>query len=320
MNRREALSVIPGGLYAATAAAKVVVETHIHLFAKDTARFPGHANGPKPPVSPLEAYLEFARQAGITHAVHVSAEPYQDDMRYLEFTLEHAPKGFLKGTILLDPIREDTPRRMEELVKRHPKQIVGLRLHSTRGRDEAPTTGGMLRDRDILDPAARAVWKKAADLGLAIQAHIQPYFAPQIEQMGRQFPQTRIVLDHFGHAGVGAGVKTSKGWELGKGEWGYRDLKEFDQVLRLAKLPQAIIKVSGLQYSSRQPHPHTDLRPLAKRAYEAFGPERMMWGSFGNTLKSFKEKAEVFDANFDFLPVASRAAIQGLTAKRVYGF
>ena len=119
MTRREALASL--AVAAVAAPPEVVVETHVHLFSRDAQRFPSHPNGMKAGVAPLEDYLVFAREAGITHSTHVSAEPYQDDMRYLEYTLEHAPKGFLKGTILIDSIGEDTPRRMEEIVKRHPE-------------------------------------------------------------------------------------------------------------------------------------------------------------------------------------------------------
>jgi hypothetical protein len=60
----------------------------------------------------------------------------------LEDTLATAPKGLLRRTILLDPIREDTPKRMAEYVKRHPGQIVAIRIHCNRRIDEVPITSG----------------------------------------------------------------------------------------------------------------------------------------------------------------------------------
>src|SRR3954453_2475591 len=173
MNRRESLITLVGALSAAAQPKDLIVETHVHLFSDNLTGFPG-APGWKVHPSPLERYLQFARQAGIVHAIHVSAEPYQDDLRYLEHTLETAPKGFLKGTILLDPVREDTPARMAEYVKRHSGQIVAMRIHCTRGPDVPPTTSGPVRDRDLLHPGVRRSWKAAGDLGIAIQAHIQP--------------------------------------------------------------------------------------------------------------------------------------------------
>ena len=317
--RREALAILAGAASPAFAA-DILIETHVHLFSKDVARFPGHKNAWPPPPSPLEDYVKFAKEVGITHSTHVSAEPYQDDMRYLEYTLDKAPKGFLKGTILLDPTLENTPTRMAEYVKRHPKQIIALRIHCTRPRDQPPTTSGPIRDRDLLHPNVRKAWQKAGELGVAIQAHIQPWFAGQVEQLASAMPQTRVIIDHFGHAGVSTAVKGKNGWELVNAERGYRTPNDFDPILRLAKLPHVILKVSSLQYSSREPHPHRDVRPLARRAFDAFGPDRMVAGSLGSTVADFKTRSEVFDANFDFLSSIDRAKIRGLTAKKLFAF
>lgn len=300
------------------AANEQIVEPHVHLFSADLQRFPGHPNGPRVSPSPLERYLEYARQANIVHAVHVSAEPYQDDMRYLEDTLNHAPPGFLKGTLVYDPIREDTLARMEKIVRRHPQQILALRVHCTRGRGEPATTAGPIRERDLEHPNVLRVWRKAGELGIAIQAHIQPHFAPQVEKLAAAVPSTRVIIDHFGHAGVGTLVRGPNGWSHARAELGYRDVKEFDSVLRLAKLPQVILKVSGLNYSSREPFPHRDVEPLARRAFDAFGPDRMVWGSLGHSMQEFRQKAEIFDVNFHFLSSADRASLRGLTAKRLF--
>ena len=186
MQRRQFL-FMPLGAAAgqSEAAQEEIVETHVHLFSDDLKRFPQHPNGGALKPSPLEDYLRFAKEVGIMHSTHVSAEPYQDDMRYLEYTLDAAPEGFLKGTVLFDPISDATPKRMEDIAKRRPGQILALRIHCTRGRDEAPTTSGPLRDRDLMHPEVRNLWRKTGQLGMAVQAHIQPWFAPQIEKLVR---------------------------------------------------------------------------------------------------------------------------------------
>jgi predicted TIM-barrel fold metal-dependent hydrolase len=207
---------------------------------------------------------------------------------------------------------------MDEIVRRYRNRILALRIHCTRGRNEAPTTSGPIRDRDLTHPNVKQVWRKAGELGIAIQAHIQPWFAPQVEKLASEVPETRVIVDHFGHAGVGALVKGPGGWTHAKAEPGYGDPKEFDQVLRLAALPQVILKVSGLNYSSREPFPHRDLKPLARRAFDAFGPDRMVWGSLGHSMADFEQKSAVFDTNFDFLPAADRAKIRAGTAKRLF--
>ena len=50
----------------------VIVDTHIHLFAKDRARFPLHANAPyDPPPQDLEDYKQFVKASKLDHAVIV---------------------------------------------------------------------------------------------------------------------------------------------------------------------------------------------------------------------------------------------------------
>ena len=233
-NRRETLALLSAALPISTRAAvsDSIIEPHIHLFSVDMKRFPRHPNGPQLSPAPLEDYVAFAKSAGITNAVHVSAEPYQDDTRYLEYTLATAPKGFLKGVVLLDSIAPDTPRRLADIAAKHPGKIVALRIHCTRGRNEVPSTSGPIRDRDLMHPQARAVWKAAGEQKVAIQAHIMPWFAPQIGQLAREFPNTRVLIDHFGHAGVGSATRGPKGWEWRKVESGYSDPRDFGQIVR----------------------------------------------------------------------------------------
>jgi predicted TIM-barrel fold metal-dependent hydrolase len=169
-----------------------------------------------------------------------------------------------------------------------------------------------------MHPEVRNLWRKAGQLGMAVQAHIQPWFAPQIEKLASEFPDTRVIVDHFGHAGVGSFVRNPTGWTHAKAELGYKDLKEFDTVLRLSKLKRVILKVSGLQYSSREAFPHRDISPLARRAFDAFGPDRMVWGSLGASKESFRRASEIFDVNFDFVSADDRRKIRGLTAKRLF--
>jgi predicted TIM-barrel fold metal-dependent hydrolase len=306
----------------AAASSHPIVESHVHLFG-DLAAFPTHPNGPRRNApDPLENYVPFCREVGIRRAVHVSAEPYQDDHRYLEhcFTIEPEP-GFIKGTVLFDTTAADTPRRLTEIVRRNPGRIVALRLHRTADPKLPPTKpGDPIRDRDLSHPNTLRVWRTAGELGVAIQAHIVPHYAPAIEALARQAPDTLLIVDHFGHAGVAGSVRGSNGIQLARGEWGYKDPAEFRKTLALAKLKRVVLKVSSLQYSSRRPYPHEDLRPLVRQAFDAFGPERLMWGSLGHSLAEFKEKAALFDTLFDFISPADKARIQGGTALDIFNF
>ncbi|MGE5570183.1 MAG: amidohydrolase family protein [Rhodospirillales bacterium] len=300
LTRRELL----GGAAAAWMFApnRPLVDTHIHLFAADQQRFPYHPNAPyKPPAEPLERYVEFAASR-IDHVVIVHPEPYQDDHRYLEYCFAHEPRhAFFKGTCLFDPIAPDTPARMEALVKKHSGRIVALRIHQMRKPGEPPTTSGPIKDRDMRHPAMQTTWRKAQELGLAIQMHFIPYYAPQIGELAARFPAVRVILDHLARAGQGTPA-------------------EFEEVLRLARLPNVYMKYSGVEYSSKQKYPFQDVGPIVRQAYDAFGPDRMIWGGLGNNPAAFERQLRLFDLMFDFAPEVARAKIRGLTAMKLYGW
>jgi predicted TIM-barrel fold metal-dependent hydrolase len=281
----------------------VIVDTHIHLFAPDQKRFPYHRNATyRPPARPLEDYVKFVREAKIDHTIIVHPEPYQDDHRYLEYCFEHEPSpGFFKGTCLFDPIAPDTPARMEALVKKLPRRIVALRIHENQDPKKPPTTSGPIRDRDMRSPAMLKTWTAVHSLGLAIQMHFIPYYAPQIRALASQLREMPVILDHLGQYGEGTPA-------------------QYEEVLRLAELPRTYMKFSAVHYSSKQEYPYRDVKLLIRRIFNAFGPDRIIWGGLGMDMAEFEKQAALLDMMFDFASEQDRAKIRGLNAVQLYGF
>jgi predicted TIM-barrel fold metal-dependent hydrolase len=272
------------------------VEAHLHLFEPD--KFAYHPSATyKPPAEPLAPYLAFAAAHHVKHAIIVHPEPYQDDHRYLEYCFANEkPAGFFKGTCLFDSTDPATPGKLRELTRRLPKRIVALRIHAVNGPKEPFLKSGPLKNRDLADPAMLRTWKTCADLGLAVQMHFVPHHAPAIAALAKQVPVT-VILDHLGRAGVEEG-----GW---------------DHIARLADLPRAILKFSGLGYSSKQKHPYPDLAAPIARLVKAFGTSRMVQGGLGPSDKLYREASEQLDA---FIPAQDRAAVRYGNALKVYGF
>ncbi len=279
----------------------VLVDTHIHLFDPD--KFAYHPNATyRPPAQTLDHYVRFVRETKIDHAIIVHPEPYQDDHRYLEYCFLHEPfEGFFKGTCLFDPIAPETPARMEALVKKLPERIVALRIHKNQDPKKPATTSGAIRDRDMRSPAMLTTWRKAHSLGLGIQMHFIPCYAPQIRVLASQLREMPVILDHLGRHGEGT-------------------LIEYEDVLRLAELPHVYMKFSALRYSSRQDYPHRDVKPLVRRLFQAFGADRMIWGGLGMDMTEFNRQAALLDEMFDFASESERAKIRGLNAIRLFGF
>ena len=281
----------------------VIVDTHIHLFAKDQTRFPCAPTGTyRPEPADLEDYKLFVAEAQLTHGVIVHPEPYQDDHSYLEYCFENEPSpSFFKGTCLLDSARGDTPDRLRRLMQRCPDRIVAMRVHAVFERGTPPSNTGPITGRGLTADYMKRAWRTVADAGIAIQMHMRPFYAPQVQALMEQFPQQRVVIDHLGRAGMGTPDD-------------YRD------VLALAKYPNVYMKYSGLEYSSKTGYPFEDVKPIVRQAYDAFGPDRMIWGYFGMNMAEFEKNAAVMDNMFDFASEEDRAKVRGETAVRLYGF
>lgn len=284
----------------------VLIESHVHLFSADLARFPYSKNNAvyRPPPYPLEEFVKFAQEAKIDHAVIVQPEPYQDDHRYLEYCFEHEPTpGFFKGTCLFDPIDPKMPQRMQALVQKNPGRIVTLRIHEEHAPGTRSTTTGPIRERNLRDPQMTVTWRAAHELGLAIQFNFIPHYAPQIGELAAKFQDMPVILDHLAQPRHGTPA-------------------EYDEVLRLAKFPRVYMKFtgSGVAAASKQGYPHLDAKPIVKRTYEAFGADRMIWGGLGGNMTNFEKEVELFEIMFDFARESGRAEIRGLTAKKLFAF
>jgi len=290
ITRRQALV---GAMCSATALAAdppPLIETHVHLFDPD--RVPYAPDAPyKPPAYTLESHLKLVQEAGLTHSVIVHPEPYQDDHRYLEFCFVHRPSpGYFRATCLFDPLRHDTATRLKVLVDRWPSRIVAMRIHAVTMKPEAE---GPIRNRDMKDPRMFACWKTLAGLGVGVQMHFIPGQAPNIRALAEKFPDTTVILDHMGRPADGTA-------------------EEYAQVLKLAELPRVVMKFSNwAAYKG-------DLKRLTNRIYDAFGPDRMIWGMLGNTIEDFRKQSHRFDELLAFASEADRAKIRGGNAQRLF--
>jgi predicted TIM-barrel fold metal-dependent hydrolase len=230
-------------------------------------------------------------EAGVDFAVVVHPEPYQDDHRYLEHCLE-VGRGKLKGTCLFFADHPSSLDRMTELVRKHEGRIVAARVHAyAPGR--LPPFGR---------PELRDFWKRVGELGLAVQLHIEPRYAPGFEPLIREFSGTKVVIDHLGRP-----FQSTP--------------KEYDVVLGWAERPNTVMKLSSLP--AKEQYPHRDVGPIIKDLVNRFGPDRLIYGggfSADATGASYRAYRERLRSHLSSLPAVDQAKVLGGTAARLYGF
>jgi predicted TIM-barrel fold metal-dependent hydrolase len=297
ISRRGALAALGGAALAGRAQTRpkgYLVENTLHMFSPDQARFPFHKNAPyKPEANSLDGYIAFVKEAGLDHTVLVQPEPYQDDESYIEYCFIREPSpGYFKATCLYDPIDPATPARIEALAERNPNRIVGMRMHEMNAKGTPSSTSGAIKDRDMRDPAMRKVFQKIGELGMIVQVQLIPNHARGLGELAVMFPNVPVLIDHFGLPARGTPA-------------------EYDDMVNLSKMPQFHMKISQLP---------PDSKPMVRRVYDAFGPDRLVWGSYGATMPAFEKALAQIDDVFDFAPVQERAKIRGGNAMRLFKF
>lgn len=291
-----ATMALPAVLARAAEARVPVVDTHVHCFAggKD-ARFPYHPRGPYRPeqASPPEWLLERMAGAGVDFAVIVHPEPYQDDHRFLERCFEVGGQR-LKGTCLFFADQPGAIPAMQALVKRHPGRVVTARIHAYQA-DRLPPFG---------KPELRALWRAAAELGLAVQLHFEPRFGIAFEPLLREFAKTPVIVDHLGRP-----FQATRA--------------EHAAVVRWAKLPNTIMKISSLPLPAEQPT--EAVATVVKELAGAFGAERLIYGGGFDenathaSYRAYRERTRELLAGAG-LSAAEQAKVLGGNAARVFGF
>jgi len=266
------------------------IDCHLHCFAGVAdARFPYHAGAPYRPVDPATPrhLLDCMAGANVSNAIVVHPEPYQDDHRYLEHCLE-VGKGKLKATSLVFADSPGAVEHLTALVKRLP--IVATRIHAYAPDRLPPLGSGSLR----------ALWRCAAELGIAVQLHFEPRYAPGFEPLIREFHDTPVIIDHLGRPFQGTP-------------------KEHAVVVKWAERKNTWMKLSSIPETTQ--YPHRDIAPVIRQLTAAYGSDRMVYGGGFNAAATPKSYAAAFAraaSHLSHLTDDDRVKIFGGNAKKLF--
>ena len=87
-------------------------------------------------------------------------------------------------------------------------------------------------------------------------------------------------------------------------------------MIALAKSPRIYMRVEGLA----APAWYGSASRLARRVYDAFGPDRLIWESYGGSSERCLEALALIDEIFSFASEDDRIKIRGLNAMKLFGF
>ncbi len=190
------------------------------------------------------------KQTGLAGCVAVQAQQTVAEARWLLSLTDAHP--FIKGVVGWVDLQSD--RVEEQLTElRHPR-FVGVR-HVVQDEPE---------DNFMLRPAFQRGIGKLRQFNLAYDLLVFPKQLPASIQLAANFPEQRFVLDHIAKPFIRDG--TLSPWR--------------NQIRELAKAPNVWCKVSGMVTEATWAGWRAeDFRPYLDVVFEAFGVERLMFGT-----------------------------------------
>ena len=235
----------------------------------------------------VESLLYHMNTSGVDRAVFIQYAGNSDNQYMLDSMAAHP--GKFQAAMIVDPTDDGTAMRQWA-----ERGIVGIRLPAN-------------SRADCADPLVQ--WRTAAELDLVVSAPSNPQSLLTVEFAAviKEFPNLSIVIEHL--AGIGEGQQPP--------------YDTFKKILKLAEHPNLSIKLPGFGEICPVPLPFDPIPPLADMAIEAFGPQRVMWGSdyppvsrregYDNSLKVPMDYLSGLSAN-------DREWIFGKTALEIWRF
>ncbi|WNI18790.1 amidohydrolase family protein [Actinacidiphila sp. ITFR-21] len=140
------------------------------------------------------------------------------------------------------------------------------------------------------------LWPALARAGLPVALY-PPGGLRALGAVAERHPDLRLAVDHLA---------------LPVNVTGPAAFAELDDLLALADLPNVAVKATCLPAASARPYPFADLTAAVHRVFDAFGPDRMFWGSDLTRLPcTYRECVEHFTHSLPFLTGRDRERVMG---------
>ena len=175
----------------------MLIDTHCHVIATDTKKYPLAPLFGKQSTWSAEHELDYPDmvkadiEAGVGKAVLVQASSaYAFDNSYVSDAVAAHPERFT-GVFSIDVVAPDAVAKMKHWIG---KGLTGMRIFTSGSTHAAQETF-------FADEKAMPVWQYASDQDLSVCMQMRVVGLPLLEEkIVRRFPKARIILDHFARA------------------------------------------------------------------------------------------------------------------------
>jgi L-fuconolactonase len=273
----------------------LVADSQVHIWAASTPErpWPARHQPHRPEPITAEDLLREMAAAGVDRVVLVppSWEGERNDV-VLAAARAHPRRFAVMGR--LDP---EAPQSREALREwRTQAGLLGLRFTFHRPSLQPLLTEGR----------ADWVWAQAERLGLPVMLTCPHAIIHHVERIAERHPGLRLTLDHMG---LLPGTKDGEAF------------RDFDKLLALARRPNVAVKASALPCYTSDIYPYRRLHEYVVRAVDAFGPERVFWGTDLSRLTcSYRQAVTMFTEEMPSLGPREKEWVMGRALCRWLGW
>ena len=271
------------------------IDSHQHFWNYSAAEYPWLGAGmSKLRRDFLPADLEAEqRKVRLNGSIAVQARQTVEESRWLLNLADHYP--LIKGVVgWVDLRSENVEAELAEFAK-HPK-FAGVR-HVVQDEPD---------DEFMLRPEFLRGLEKLKSHKLAYDLLLYPKHLPVAVKLARRFPEQKFVLDHIAKPAIRTG--TLSPWD--------NDIRE------LARSGNVWCKVSGMVTEAQWTGwKQADFRPYLDVVFDAFGEDRLMFGSDWPVCLAAGSYEQVFGIVSRYLqwfPESARRKVLGENAARFY--
>lgn len=269
-----------------------IIDPHVHVWgtAPEYPWAPETTNPPDDPATP-EMLLNLMAANGVERTVLVQVIYYRWDNSYTAQALRDYPGKFM-GVCRVNPENPAAPDHLTFEVEEH--GFHGVRLSPAAG------PAGDWFDGPLMEP----ILARAESLGVPLLMLTRPSRLPRLSQLLERHPALDVVIDHMADTPPDDEVQVS-------------------QLLELARHQRVYVKISHTWSISKESYPWRDTHGLVKSVYEAFGPQRIMFGTDWPVClhrAEYSQTLSVVRDEMGFLSADDLEWVMGLTAMRLWRF
>ena len=279
----------------------MIIDTHVHVWelppvapigptAATWTALPGEAG-------PVELLLADLDANGVDAAVLVQTSWSTWDNSYVAAA---AAGGRLRSIGLIDPLDHGSARRVGTWMDRF--AMRGFRFHP----DYYPEVEILTLPHNI------ALFREIEARAGIVKVHNRVPNAHQLDAVAGRYPGITWIIDHLMYPEP---AMAATGW------------RDYEPVLELARHPNVRLTISDVHSRSDEGFPYRDLHEVVRRAVDAFGIERCLWGTGypghhreRHGWPSLADELRLVREGFDWLAAGERDLLLGENARRLFDF